>query len=133
MCSELSEQNTYPSFYVYSSAELLQAWTESSGRIGVADVRTMFGSRQLILINTSDVNVERVQISEGSGQRTGYRSARHDLGSTPDYLGLDAERRNLDAERQQLRNLTRGMLDRRRDEELGMSALLGFSTVQQLL
>ncbi|KAH7314211.1 hypothetical protein BKA65DRAFT_571466 [Rhexocercosporidium sp. MPI-PUGE-AT-0058] len=85
----------------------LLAWTESSGRVGVADVRTLFNSRQLILINSSEENVERVTLADRYGQRFGLRNLRTESpsSSTPDYLGADLERR-------QLRSLTRELLDR---------------------
>ncbi|KAH6716759.1 hypothetical protein BKA61DRAFT_630884 [Leptodontidium sp. MPI-SDFR-AT-0119] len=85
----------------------LLAWTESSGRVGVADVRTLFNSRQLILINSSEENVERITLSDRYGQRFGLRNLRTESpsSSTPDYLGADLERR-------QLRSLTRELLDR---------------------
>jgi hypothetical protein len=87
----------------------------------------MFNSRQLIFINKSDDNVEKVDVSDRSGHRSTFRTA-HDPSSTPDSMSLD-ERRGSDSERRQLRTLTRDltreMLDRHReastvDEELGM-------------
>ncbi|KAG4435664.1 hypothetical protein IFR05_008859 [Cadophora sp. M221] len=85
----------------------LLAWTESTGRVGVADVRTLFNSRQLIVINSSEENVERVTLADRYGQRFGLRNLRNESppSSTPDYLGADLERR-------QLRSLTRELLDR---------------------
>ncbi|CZT49069.1 uncharacterized protein RSE6_09856 [Rhynchosporium secalis] len=82
----------------------LLAWTEASGRVGVADVRTLFISRQLILINTSEHSTERITLSDRSSQRLGLRNLRTGSphSSTPDYLDLDAEVRR--------RNLTREML-----------------------
>ncbi|KAG4413512.1 hypothetical protein IFR04_013340 [Cadophora malorum] len=76
----------------------LLAWTESSGRVGIADVRTLFNSRQLILINSNEENVERVLLSDRSGQRYGLRSLRSESppsANIPDYLGADLERRHL--------------------------------------
>ncbi|KAJ5051976.1 uncharacterized protein L3040_001737 [Drepanopeziza brunnea f. sp. 'multigermtubi'] len=101
----------------------LLAWTESTGRVGVADVRTMFNSRQIILINKSDANVEKVDVSDRSDHRSTIRTAQ-DPSSTPDYMSLD-ESRGSDSERRQLRTLTREMLDRHReastvDEELAV-------------
>lgn len=90
----------------------LLAWTESTGRVGVADVRSLFFSRQLIAIDSEAEGVEQVIVSERTGdpvidQR--LRSFRTDSPSssstTPDYLGMDFERR-------QLRYLTREPLDR---------------------
>lgn len=89
----------------------LLAWTESSGKIGVADLRNMFLSRQTITIDSHADGVERaIVISRPSDAAIDprLRSFRADSPSnstTPDYLGLDLERR-------QLRNLTREMLDR---------------------
>lgn len=101
-----------PSTSVDVITDRSQAWTEHSGRIGVADVRSLFHSRQLIRINSDGEGVERVSISDRRveslidprllnvrGESPSSQS------STPDYLGLDLERR-------QLRHLTREMLDR---------------------
>lgn len=88
-----------------------QAWTEHSGRIGVADVRSFFHSRQLIKINSAGDEVERVVISDRRVESLidpRLLNVRSDSpssqSSTPDYLGLDLERR-------QLRHLSRGLLD----------------------
>jgi len=86
----------------------LLAWTEASGRVGVADVRTLFLSRQRLTIDSHGSGVERVIISDRAGEPMvdpRLRNFRTDSPSTPDYLGLDLERR-------QLRHLTREMLDR---------------------
>ncbi|KAL2061632.1 hypothetical protein VTL71DRAFT_7009 [Oculimacula yallundae] len=42
----------------------LLAWTEASGRVGVADVRNLFNSRQLILVNSSQQDAERITLSD---------------------------------------------------------------------
>ena len=93
----------------------LLAWTESNGRIAVADVRNMFLSRQLIMIDTRNVGVERVPVWPVSEQLSDptidprLRNVRTESPSssstTPDYLGMDYDRRNL-------RHITREMLDR---------------------
>ncbi|PQE31633.1 wd domain-containing protein [Rutstroemia sp. NJR-2017a WRK4] len=90
----------------------LLAWTESSGRVGVADVRDLFMSRQLINIDAHGDSVERVWVTERLDDTPAIdprlRSFRTEAASsspTPDYLGLDFER-------QQLRNLTRDLADR---------------------
>lgn len=77
----------------------LLAWTESTGRVGVADVRSLFNSRQLIMIDRNHENVERVNISERliEGRLDPrLRTLRsRSPSTTPDYLGLDLERRQL--------------------------------------
>ena len=89
----------------------LLAWTEQSGRVGVADMRTLFMSRQLIRIDPHAEGVERVHIADKltdpiiDPRLRSFRTESPSTGSTPDYLGLDFERR-------QLRHLTREMLDR---------------------
>lgn len=86
----------------------LLAWTEASGRAGVADVRTLFLSRQQLIIDSHASEVERVIVSDQAGEALidpRLRHIRSDPSRTPDYLGLDLERR-------QLRHLTREMLDR---------------------
>lgn len=89
----------------------LLAWTESTGRVGVADVRTLFLSRQLVIIDPQADGVERVIVSERPGdpiidpRLRSFRNESPSNSSTTDYLGLDFERR-------QLRHLTREMLDR---------------------
>jgi len=90
----------------------LLAWTESSGQVGVADIRNLFLSRQLLKVDCRLEGVEKVHVLERPGEPVidpRLRSFRTDSPSssstTPDYLGLDFERR-------QLRHLTREMLDR---------------------
>lgn len=91
----------------------LLAWTEASGRAGVADVRDLFVSRQLLVIDSRGDGMERVSVSERSADPVidpRLRSSRSlRTGSpgnaTPDYLGVDFERR-------QLSNLTQELLDR---------------------
>jgi WD40 repeat protein len=89
----------------------LLAWTESTGRVGVADVRTLFFSRQLLMIDHNSDAVERIHITERAGDPVidprlrSFRTESPSSSTTPDYLGLDFERR-------QLRHLTREMLDR---------------------
>lgn len=90
----------------------LLAWTEATGRVGVADLRNLFLSRQLLMVDCRLDGVEKISITEGPGEPVidpRLRSFRTDPPSssstTPDYLGLDLERR-------QLRHLTREMLDR---------------------
>jgi hypothetical protein len=89
----------------------LLAWTESTGRVGVADVRKLFLSRQLVIIDPHADGVERVIVSGRPGdpiidpRLRSFRNESPSNSSTTDYLGLDFERR-------QLRHLTREMLDR---------------------
>ena len=90
----------------------LLAWTESSGRISIADVRNHFLSRQHVMIDSRADDVERVSISDGPSEPVidpRLRSFRTDSPSssstTPDYLGLGLDRR-------QLGHLSRLMLDR---------------------
>jgi hypothetical protein len=90
----------------------LLAWTESSGRVGVADLRNLFLSRQLLMVDCRLEGVEKVGVTEKPGEPLTdprLRNVRTDSPSssstTPDYLGFDLERR-------QLRHLTREMLDR---------------------
>lgn len=91
----------------------LLAWTEASGRAGVADVRDLCLSRQLLMVDCRLDGVERINVSERSTDPVidprlrSFRSFRAESpgDSTPDYLGLDFERR-------QLRNLTQEILDR---------------------
>lgn len=95
----------------------LLAWTESSGKIGVADVRNHFLSRQHITLDSRGDDVERVPVSERPTEPVidpRLRSFRTDSPSssstrlsstTPDYLSLDLDRR-------QLGHLSRLMLDR---------------------
>ncbi|KAH6673746.1 hypothetical protein B0J14DRAFT_591484 [Halenospora varia] len=86
----------------------LLAWTESSGRFGIADVRNLFYSRQLVLLDAHAEGMERVRLTERIGDTLidpRPRNSRVDSpssNSTPDYLGLDLERR-------QLRHLAREM------------------------
>lgn len=90
----------------------LLAWTEASGRVGVADLRDLFLSRQLLMVDSRLDGVENVIVVERAGEPVidpRLRSFRSDSptssGTTSNYLGLDLERR-------QLRYLTREMLDR---------------------
>lgn len=91
----------------------LLAWTEASGRAGVADVRDLFISRQLLMVDCRLDGIERVSVSERSADPVidprlrSFRSLRAESpgNSTPDYLSLDFERR-------QLRNLTQEVLER---------------------
>jgi hypothetical protein len=90
----------------------LLAWTEASGRVGIADLRNLFLSRQLLMVDSRLDGVDKISITERPGEPVidpRLRSFRTDSpsssSSTPDYLGLDLERR-------QLRHLTREMLDR---------------------
>lgn len=90
----------------------LLAWTESSGRVGVADIRNLFLSRQLLLVDSRQEDIERITVTERHGEplidprlRNVRTESPSSSSSTPDYLGLDLERR-------QLRHLTREMLNR---------------------
>ncbi|TAQ91265.1 hypothetical protein B7494_g412 [Chlorociboria aeruginascens] len=87
----------------------LLAWTENSGRVGVADVRDLFSSRQRLIIDSRGDGVERVIVTERNDlldpRLRSSRAESPSMSSTPDYLGLDFERR-------QLSSLTRDMLDR---------------------
>jgi WD40 repeat protein len=90
----------------------LLAWTETNGRVGVADVRSLFMYRQRVLISHSD-GVERVLVSDRLSEPVidprprGFRTDPPSSNTTPDYLGL-----GLVLERRQLRHLTREMSDR---------------------
>lgn len=87
----------------------LLAWTEYRGRVGVADMRNLFLSRQLLHVDSRHESVERVRVSEI--EKPAELSVidprllplRTEL-PPPDYLSSDFERR-------QLRNLTREMLN----------------------
>lgn len=75
----------------------LLAWTEASGRVGIADVRDGFFSRQLLDIDSRANGVERIYISDRNTETEArLRSLRTDLSlrtySTPDYLGIDFDR-----------------------------------------
>lgn len=95
-------------------ANFSKAWTESSGRVGIADVRTLFNSRQLILINSNSEDVERITLSDYSIHRRNLRT--ESPSGTPDYLGLGSERQQLRRlERQRLGSLTRELLDRHQE------------------
>ena len=90
----------------------LLAWTESSGRIGVADLRSMFLAKQTIIIDSHAEGVERALVMSRPNDtvidprlRSFRAESPSDSSTTPDYLGLDLERR-------QLRHLTSQMLDR---------------------
>jgi hypothetical protein len=90
----------------------LLAWTESSGRIGLADVRNLFLSRQLIMIDCRADGVERVPVSERPSEpvidprlRAFRAESPSSSSTTPDYLGLDLDRRPQ-------RNSIRDILDR---------------------
>lgn len=88
----------------------LLAWTESNGRVGIADVRTMFFSRQVVIIDHNAEGVEKIRISDKthrdiSDPRMLPPATATSSSTTPDYLGLDFDRR-------QLRHLTREMQDR---------------------
>jgi hypothetical protein len=90
----------------------LLAWTESSGRVGVADVRGQFLSRQLVKVDADAENVERIMVLELPGEpvidprlRSFRAESPSSNSSTPDYLGVDFGHRHL-------RSLTREMLDR---------------------
>jgi hypothetical protein len=91
----------------------LLAWTEASGRAGVADVRDLFVSRQLLMIDSRREGTERISVSERSAdpiidpRLRSFRSLQTGSPSnaTPDYLGVDFERR-------QLSHLTQELLDR---------------------
>lgn len=80
----------------------LLAWTESSGRVGVADMRSLYFSRQLLMLDNTDASIERVQINSKSYRDSlldpQLRPLQADASSTtttPDYLGLDFDRRQL--------------------------------------
>lgn len=97
----------------------LLAWTEANGRIGVADVRDVFVSRQIIDIDSRGDGVERVWVVERSNDpstpeasldarlRAFRAESPSDASAStiPDYLGLDFDR-------QQLRDLTRIVTER---------------------
>ena len=85
------------------------AWTETSGRVGISDIRSLFVARQLLQIDSGLDVVESIHVVERAGEAVidpRLRTLRTDSpSSTPDYLGLDFERR-------QLRQMAREMLDR---------------------
>ena len=90
----------------------LLAWTESSGRVTVADVRNLFLSRQHVVIDSRADDVERVPISDGPSEpvidprlRVFRTDSPSSSSTTPDYLGSGLDRR-------QLGHLSRLMLDR---------------------
>ncbi|RDW91064.1 hypothetical protein BP5796_02229 [Coleophoma crateriformis] len=91
----------------------LLAWTEANGRVGVADVRDLFYSRQTINLDSHAEGVDRVVVTDRAIERLEplidprLRSFRSETPATPtpDYLGLDLEGRHL-------RTLSRGLLDR---------------------
>ncbi|KAI9645666.1 hypothetical protein NHQ30_006408 [Ciborinia camelliae] len=97
----------------------LLAWTEASGRIGVADVRDLFISRQTINIDSRGDGVERVWLIDRANdpltivaridaRLRGFRTespSDNSASAIPDYLSLDLDR-------QQLRSLTRDLADR---------------------
>jgi hypothetical protein len=92
----------------------LLAWTEASGRFCVADVRNMFLSRQLVMLDSEADDVEKVVVLDRPAGHDSMvidprlRTSRHESRSsshTPDFLAIEAERR-------QIRQLTRVILDR---------------------
>ncbi|KAH8590436.1 WD40-repeat-containing domain protein [Bisporella sp. PMI_857] len=88
------------------SVDLL-AWTESNGKVEVADIRTLFTSRQLLNVDSRRDEFEKIYISDRpesvSSRRRNLRSSSPSL--IQDYLGLDFDAR-------QLRQMARDMLDR---------------------
>ncbi|CAG8961122.1 hypothetical protein HYFRA_00002665 [Hymenoscyphus fraxineus] len=91
----------------------LLAWTEATGRVGVADVRNLCRSQQLITLDSHSEGMERVIVSDRLGDSVIDPRLRHfrvepasTASTTPDYLGSDMERRN------PRHHLTREMLDR---------------------
>jgi len=80
----------------------LLAWTESNGRTGIADMRDLCFSRQLLKLDHTDASIEKVQTMSKS-----YRDSLLDprlrplqvdaslSTTTPDYLGLDFDRRQV--------------------------------------
>ncbi|TVY29486.1 Uncharacterized protein LHYA1_G001502 [Lachnellula hyalina] len=89
----------------------LLVWTESSERIIIADLRNMFLTRQVISLDSHAEGVERALVTSRPNDSAidprlrSFRAESPSNSTTPDYLGLDLERR-------QLRHLTREMLDR---------------------
>jgi hypothetical protein len=92
----------------------LLAWTESHGRLCVADVRNLFLSRQLVMLDPHADGLERVAVLDREAEHDPVvidprlRTSRHESrssSSTPDLLAIEAERR-------QIRQLTRVILDR---------------------
>lgn len=88
----------------------LLAWAESNGRVGIADVRTMFFSRQVVILDHNAEGMEKIRISDRHHRDTNDPrmpppTNATSTSTTPDYLGLDFDRR-------QLRHLTREMQDR---------------------
>lgn len=97
----------------------LLSWTESSGRVGVADLRNLFLSRQLLLVDSRQEDIERITVTERHGEplidprlRNVRTESPSSSSTTPDYIGVDLERR-------QLRHLTREMLNRQQSPLTG--------------
>jgi WD40 repeat protein len=95
----------------------LLAWTESNGRVGVADVRNLFLSRQLVLVDSRLDDAESVQVTEREKSADSpfldpqLRPLRTEsISSTPDYLGLDFSQGRLLRDRHQS-SLTRDDLE----------------------
>ncbi|CAL3969968.1 unnamed protein product [Diplocarpon coronariae] len=93
----------------------LLAWTESRGRIGVADVRTLFHSRQLILINTNDQNVETIPILDRSTRLSGLRGDEALFTHSDEFLGFQSDRRQLGS---MIREIDRHRTPSTTDEDL---------------
>lgn len=92
----------------------LLAWTESHGRFCVADVRNLFLSRQLVMLDHEADGIEKVvvldqEISQGSDvidpRLRNSRNESRSNSSTPDFSASEADAR-------QIRQLTRVILDR---------------------
>lgn len=98
----------------------LLAWTEAVDRVGIADLRDMCTTRQIISLDSRVKGVERVLVSnrpqESVLTRIRDRERLESLTpTTPDHLGLDLERRHM-------HSVTHEMQDRRQapltDEEM---------------
>jgi hypothetical protein len=90
----------------------LLAWTESTGRVGIADMRTSYFTRQLLIMDHNEENIEKVHITDKSRRDTvldprlrTFQTEHTSNSATPDYLGLDFDGR-------QIRHLSRELENR---------------------
>ncbi|RFU36192.1 hypothetical protein B7463_g135, partial [Scytalidium lignicola] len=92
----------------------LLAWTESSGRVGIADVRDLFLSRQMITLDSEEENVDTVYPSDRPGEPVidprlhSFRGDPPSSSTTPEYRDFAPDT----PEQRRTRQLTREMLER---------------------
>ncbi|KAH8804839.1 WD40-repeat-containing domain protein [Xylogone sp. PMI_703] len=92
----------------------LLAWTESSGRVGIADVRDLFLSRQMITLDSEEENIDTVYPSDRPGEPVidprlhSFRSDPPSSSTTPEYRDFAPD----NTEQRRIRQLTREMLER---------------------